>query len=414
MSWLGRQLRSVVNALHPGDPALARIFGPPAGEAGVEVTEDTVLGLPGAFAAINVIAESLAAAPLHVMRKRPDGSREVVEDHPLAGVICSERGQPCDWMTSLELRELAVRDACLHGEAVFEKRVNGAGRVVELRPFESPFVSAEKRPGGEMIYRAGGRVFFEDEVLRLPYKLRRDGRAIAPIMIHDVAFGTAIAARRYQARLMANDASPRGVLQTDAILDQEGARRIREDWERMHRGPMNAGRVGVLDAGLKYTQFGMSNVDAQFAELMQLTLGDLARIFRVPPHKIGDLSRATFSNIEHQSIEFVRETLLPWATRHEARFNRSLLSEAGRREFVIAYDLKGMMRGDAKARAEYYRNMFYMSAMTPNEIRGLEGLARVEGGDQLYVQGATVPIDLARVFAGDVPDGAGAADGADA
>lgn len=405
MSLFGRLLRGVVNLAHPRDPGLARMFAAGGDVAGVTVNETTAMGVAGVFAAVNVIAETIASAPLHVYRRAKDGSRDRADDHPLHAIL---HDRPCAWMTSFEWREGAVRDACLHGDALFEQVTDAAGRLVELRPLAPWGYAVQRRDDGSLRYvMPDGRVLLDDEVLRLPYKLGRDGRALSPLDLHRHTFGVAIAARRHQAAVLGNAAQPKGALEIPTVLKPEDAKLLREDWERKHGGPDNAGRVAILDGGMTWKQIGMSNEDAQFVEMVNLTLDDIARIYRVPPHKIAKLDRATFGNIERQSIEFVRDTILPWARRHEERFNGWLLRPAERREFFVAYDLKGFLRGDAKARAEFYRQMFYVSAISPNEIRKLEDLAPIgPEGDRYFVQGATVPVDmLGRVAAGDTPRG---------
>lgn len=391
MSLIGRALRSIVNLGHPRDPGIAMLFGRDDGDVGVPVDYDGALGVPSVWAAITVIAETLGSAPTHLYRKLADGTREPYSDHPIYGLINS---RPTPFLTAMEWKEIAVRDACLYGDAPQEIIMDGQGRVTALEPLDPMAISVAKGLDGRPVFRLGGRVLFDGELLRLPYKLHRDGRALSPLDAHRLTLGTAIAARRQTARMFKNGVMLRGALTTPQVYSPESAKRLRADFERMHGGPDNAGKVAILDGGIEFKPLSMSNVDAQFAELSGMTVLDVARIYRVPPHKIQDLSRATFSNIEHQSIEFIRDTILPWARRHEERWNASLLTASERAEFEIGYDLRGFLRGDAKARAEYYRQLFYMSAISPNEIRAMESMARIEGGDEYFVQGATVPLDL--------------------
>lgn len=409
--WIGAavidamEARSTVNTTHPRDPVLAEWFG---GGGDASVTANTALGIPAVQACVNLLAETIGALPLGV--KRTEKTKVVdAQDHPLHNLLTS---RPCPFMTSVEWVEWLVACTALRGDAFAEIVQDQRGNVQQLPPI--PFTAvkierAEKLRDGlrfKVNGEGGERTVLADEMLRIPWKIQADGSSLSPIAIQREAFATSLAARRYQKQLLNNNASPKGGLVVPTTLSDEAVEALVSSWEKRHKGPENAGRLAVFDGGLTWQNIGMSNEDAQFAELLQMSLRDVARVFRVQPHKIGDLEKATFSNIEHQSIEFVTDTVLPWVRRLEARMSGWLLSDKDRLTHSIEFNLRGLLRGDAGARAELYKALFYAGAMSPNEIRRLEGMNPIDGGDRFYVQGATVPVDLIdEISRGNTPAG---------
>jgi HK97 family phage portal protein len=404
--------RQTVNTTHPRDPVLADWFG--GGGAGPSVTAQTAIGVPAVQACVNVLSESIAAMPLTVWRRTAGDQGEVRKealDHPLHALLT---GRICPHMTGVEWLEWQVQNTALRGDAFSRVISNNRGEITALMPLDFAAVQPEMRPDGAMRYKwasgSGAVTLADDDVFRLPWKVQADGRSLSPVTIHRESIALSLAARKYQLNLMSNGASPKGGIKVPTDISDEAAEKILSSWERRHKGPENAGRMAVFDGGLEWMSIGMSNEDAQFVELMNMSTRDVARIFRVQPHKIGDLEKATFSNIEHQSIEFVTDTLLPWVRRIEARMEQWLLTAADRQVFSVEFNMRGLLRGDAKARAELYSALFYTGAISANEIRRMEGMNPIPDGDRYYVQSASAPTDIIdRVLLGDTP----AADGQD-
>jgi HK97 family phage portal protein len=385
--------RDSVDKAHPRDPVLAEWFS--GGQPGRPVTAETAMSVTAVYACVSLLQETLAAFPLHVLRER-EGENAKAYDHPLYRVL---HDRPNQNMTSFEWREMMVGHTALRGDSYSQIIQDNAGRIVALRPIRPDVVYPEQRADGRIQYRVyeGNtvRVYFDDEILRFPYKMMDGVRSLSPIGVHRETIGLAGASKRFLEAIYRNNAAPKGALVASAELSPEAVAALRKSWEERHMGPENAGRIAILDGGLDWKSMGMSMNDAQYVELQNFSVADIARIFGVPPHKIGDLSKATFSNIEHQSIEFVQSCILPWVRRLESRMNEYLLSDADRQAgYYIAFDLKGLLRGDAAARASFYRQMFYIGAMNPNEIRAGEDMNPYEGGGEFYVQGATVPVDM--------------------
>lgn len=399
MTWLSRisslfgSSRSTVNIAHPRDPVLTAMFAPPI-DAGVDVNPASAMSVTAVYACVAFIAETLAMLPLHVYRRKPDGGREKATDHWLYPLL---HDAPMEGLSAFEFREMLVTDCCFHGDGFARIRHNGAGRVVEIEPLPAGLVFPEVDPKRRVrfrVFQADGasRVLFGDEVFRLPFKRRDLVHSMSPIDVHRETIGTALATRRYMARTFKNSAQPKGALKFPTSLSPEAVDAAREAWRRKHEGPENAGRLAILHGGMEWQQIGMTNADAQYVELLGLSVADIARIFRVPPHKIGDLSRSTNNNIEHQGIEVVSDLISSWASRIEQRLAVTFLSAAERQEYEIEHDLNQLLRGDSTARANYFSKSIQTGVMTPNEARAASGLNPYEGGNEFWMQGAMVPV----------------------
>jgi len=391
------EVRETVNPKHPRDPVLAQMFGDPSQ---VSVTPDSAMRVTAVYACVSLISETIAALPLHVYRKNqtPEGGESTAKftDHPLYPVL---HDMPVAGMTSFEWRETQISHTALRGDSFARIVLGGDGRVLELPPIMPDHIQPFRNRRGRLQYRwwpdgvGPQRILFDDEVLRVPHKMMDGVHSLSPIGTHKLTIGNALASNRFLQSFYKNSAQPKGALMSEEPLDQDAALALRKSWEERHQGPENAGRIAIFDGGMKWEQIGMTMDDAQYLELQKFSVGDIARIFLVPPHKIGEMGAATFSNIEHQAIEFVVDTILRWVRRIEMRYNSYLLSAADRASGVyIAFDMKGLLRGDATARGNFYRALFYIGALNPNEIRQAEDMNPYEGGNEYYVQSATTPI----------------------
>jgi HK97 family phage portal protein len=274
----------------------------------------------------------------------------------------------------------------LRGNAYNQIITNAKGEVVELMPLHPDRIRLELLPSGEYRYRFTDRFGTESilprgEVWHLR-GLSSDGlMGMSPIELARENLGMALAAQDYGARFFANDAKPTGgwIEFPGSFKDSEAKKVFRESYQQAQSGA-NRGKVLVLENGMKFHEVGVTNKDAQFLELRKFQITDVARLFRVPPHMIGDLDRATFSNIEQQSLEFVMHTMTPWAERWEASIESELLLEGD--DIEVEFDFANLMRGDAASRASYYQSGIQNGWLTRNEARIAENLNPLEGLDE--------------------------------
>lgn len=351
--------------------------------SGLRVDAQQAMRLSAVYSCVRVLAESMAVLPMGLYRPKVGGGRARVTDHWLYRLLAK---QPNRFQSPFEFREMLQAHLVLRGNAFCELVEDGAGGIAELLPVHPDAVKVELLDNGSWRYRitqrAGGpRVLRRDQVWHLR-GLSGDGIVgLNPVELQGETIGAGLAAAAYASRYFANDAKPAGgwIEFPGKFADAAARQNFRESWQAA-QGGANRGKVAVLEQGMKYHEVGINNRDSQFLESRQYTVSDIARIFRVPPHLIGDLSRATFSNIEHQSLEFVTHTMTPWAERWESSIECQLLGADS--DLDVEFDFSVLLRGDAAGRSAYYHNGILDGWLTRNEARAREGLDPIEGLDE--------------------------------
>ena len=244
------------------------------------------------------------------------------------------------------------------------------------------------------------------DVLHIP-GLGFDGLVgYSPIAMAKNAIGLSIAAEEYGSKFFANGATPSGILEYPGTVKDPD--RVRESWNAGFGGSSNAHKVAVLEEGMKYTPISISPNEAQFLETRKFQIDEIARMFRVPPHMVGDLDKSSFSNIEQQSLEFVKYTLDPWVSRWEQSIARRLFSEEEKKKYFVKFNVDGLLRGDYQSRMQGYATARQNGWMSANDIRELENLDRIpaeEGGDLYLINGNMLPLKNAGAFASEQQEG---------
>src|SRR5574343_369870 len=351
--------------------------------SGVRVSPDAAMRLAAVYACVRILSETMASLPLVVYRPRKDGGKDRITDHWLYRVLSK---RPNGFQNPFECREMLQGHLVLRGNAFCKIVANGRGEVTELMPIHPDRVRIELLKDGEYRYRvrnqAGDEMFFPRGEIWHLRGLSSDGiLGLSPIELSRESLGMALAAQDYGARFFSNDAKPTGgwIEFPGSFKDPEAKRVFRESYQAAQSGS-NRGKVLVLENGMKFHEVGVTNKDAQFLELRKFQITDIARIFRVPPHMIADLDRATFSNIEQQSLEFVMHTMTPWAERWEASIESDLMLDGDQLE--VEFDFANLMRGDAASRSAYYQSGIQNGWLTRNEARIAENLNPLQGLDQ--------------------------------
>ena len=364
--------------------------------AGVSVSEESSLRYSAVFACVRVLSETVAQLPLHVYQRLPQG-KERASNYPLYRLLHDE---PNPLMTSFEFREALQGHLALWGNAYCEIEYNGAGRVVALWPLRPDMMQEVRRnaddtlsylyqlPDGKQVLLPGWQVWH----IR---GLSPDGiTGYSPIGLARQAIGLGLAAEEFGARFFGNDARPGGVLQHPGVLGDDAAQRLARSWESRHGGLARSHRVAILEEGMTYQQIGVPPEDAQFLETRKFQRSEIAGLFRVPPHLIGDLERATFSNIEHQSIQFVEYTMMPWLVRWEQAINLRLIPPKEQKKYYAEFLVDGLKRGDLGSRYTAYAVARQNGWMSANDIRELENMNPVDGGDVYLVPLNMVPANM--------------------
>lgn len=381
-----------------------KYLNPRGDVAGVNVTQQSALTYTAVYACVRILSETVASLPLHVNRRLSNGGKERAPDHYLYYLL---HDSPNDEMTSMELRETLMAHLALWGNAYAEVEYNRAGRVHALWPLR-PDRMRVTRTRGELIYHyrvnAGDpeTPIAANNVMHLR-GLAHDGiMGYSPIALARLSVGLGQAAEEFGARFFGNDARPGGILKHPGALTEEGHMRLRKSWESRHGGLSNSHRTAILEEGMDYQQIGIPPEDAQYLETRRFQVQEIARIYRVPPHMLADLERATFSNIEHQSLDFVTHTLRPWLVRLEQRMNQQLLTPAEQQQYFIEFLVDGLLRGDIDSRYRAYATARQNGWLSANDIRKLENMNPVEGGDVYLVPLNMVPANQVGSLGGSV------------
>lgn len=371
---------SVENPAVPlSSSALLDFLGKSRVTAGVDVNEGSALGMPAVWRAVNLIAGTSASLPLHAYRS-DDDVRLAVSSGQAANLLAA----PHPDMTPFEFWEQVYAHLLLWGNAYIRTLRNPLGQVAELWPIHPSRVRAGRAMDGTKVYQIDGNrsdPLTDREIMHIP-AFGYDGICgTSPIRAARQGIGLALAAEEFGARLFSNGSLASGILQTEQRLEQAQADALKERWKAKHSGLANAHEVVVLDSGAKFEQLTIPPEDAQFIESRRFQIAEVARIFGVPPHMLMDTERSTSwgTGIEQQGIGFVVYTLRPWLVRVEQRMTRLLKPAA----VYAKYSVEGLLRGDTKGRYDGYAVARQWGWLTVNEIRKLEELPPVEGGDEL-------------------------------
>lgn len=361
-------------------------------ESGVCITPETAMRQSAVFSCVRVIAESIGMLPTALFRL--DGkNRSRAPDHPLHRIIAVA---PNEYMTAREFWETAGYCLAHRGNFYAYKNVV-RGELRELLPLHPdavrPVLAADWSVQYEVTLANGEQVIWPQARVFHVRLFSLDGlNGLNPVAYMRETFGMDRAAMAHGGRMLRQGTRLSGVVSTDGVLKDDAYKRVRESWEATYGGIDNAYKVAILEGGLKFTPLSMTAQDAQFLEGRKFSRSEIAGIYRVPPHMIGDLDKATFSNIEHQGQEFVTNCLLSYLTKIEARIAVSLLSEKDRDTHYAKFNVNALARGDMKTRAEFYTRMEQAGAMSPNEIRELEEMNPRDGGD-MYLTPMNMAID---------------------
>lgn len=382
--------------------------------SGISVNERTAMQTTAVYSCVRILAEAIASLPLHLYRYTDKG-KERVFDHPLYHILHDE---PNEEMTSFVFREVLMSHLLIWGNAYAQIIRDGRGQVLGLYPLLPDKMEVDRTENGELYYiytwnteenpnfKDYGRIYLRrEEVLHIP-GLGFDGLVgYSPIAMAKNAVGMTLACEEYGASFFANGATPGGVLEHPGVLKDPV--KVRDSWHKVYGGSRNAGKVAVLEEGMKYQQIGIPPEEAQFLETRKFQINEIARMYRIPPHMVGDLEKSSFSNIEQQSLEFVKYTLDPWVVRWEQALQKALLLPQEKNEYFIKLNVDGLLRGDYASRMNGYAVGRQNGWLSANDIREMEDqnpIPEEDGGDLYLVNGSMTKLADAGAFAGKAGD----------
>jgi HK97 family phage portal protein len=351
--------------------------------AGQHVSADSAMKLSAVYACVRVLAETMASLPFCLYRNKAGGGKERVTDHWLYQLLAR---RPNRWQNGFEWREMMQGHLALRGTAYNRIVPDNRGGVAELQPLHPDRMKIEMLPNGNYRYRlqqssGGDELLAPGSVFKICGLSSNGLIGLNPIEVQRESIGEGLALQDFSSRFFNNDARPMGgwIGWQGKFADKPARDAWRESWQAAQSGE-NRGKTAVLEQGMEYHEIGLNNKDSQFVEARAAKVSDVARMFRVPPHLIGDLSKATFGNIEQQSLEFVTYTMTPWAERWEAAIEDQLLGDG--EDLEVEFDFEVLLRGDQAARAEFYNSGITAGWLTRNEARARENLNPLPGLDE--------------------------------
>ena len=365
--------------------------------SGKKVNVSTAMQISAVYACVRILSESVAQLPLNVFEETEIGKVKA-KGLKLYKLLHDEPNPEMDAFTFIEM---AMTHLCLWGNFYAQIIRNGKNEIIALYPLMANKMTVDRdTTTGELFYEyqhetneantvKGSTIRFKkDEIFHI-VGLGYDGLiGYSPIAIAKNTIGMTIACEEYGSKFFNNGARPGGVLEHPGIIKNPD--RVRENWQATYGGSGNAGKIAVLEEGMKYTPISINPSEAQFLETRKFQLNEIARIYRIPPHLIGDLDKSSFSNIEQQSIEFVKYTLEPWLVRFEKAIFRQLLSDEEKEKYFIKFNIGGLLRGEYESRTKGYQSGIQNGWMSPNDVRELEDLDLIpeeKGGNNYMVNG---------------------------
>lgn len=349
--------------------------------AGVQVNEETALKFSAVWSAVKLLSESAAQLPYQVFRRTGNG-KKLYKVHPSYKLI---HESPNDWMNAFMFKQTLMTFVLLWGNGYARIWKDERERPVRLEPIHSALVQPVLIEG-VLFYRLNNMEIVPARDILHVMGFTLDGyQGKSPIQIAKDTIGLGMAAQSFGSTFFKNGANASLGLQVPGNLTDEQYDRLQKVFMARTSGIENSNKPMILEGGMTVKEITIPPDQAQFIQTRNFQVNEIARIFNVPPHMIGDLERSTNNNIEQQSIEFVQYSLMPWVIRLEEEFTRKLIFENEKPDIFIEANADGLMRGDAKTRAEYYTKMWQMGTLSANEIRSKENENPFEGGDKYFV-----------------------------
>ena len=382
-----------------GQTIIGNAFGNASGEV---VSKEQALRVAAVWSCVRVLSETIASLPISLYERDENNQKKVKSDNPLNALISQ---QPSPLFNSFMFFERIMVDLSLDGNSYAYIERNNGGFPIGLHPIKcndvDVFISPKgrgvyyeiKQSDSENIYPKVGRVNGID-MIHIKGLSTNGIQGKSPIQMAAETLGIALALDKHAGAYFKNGSQLGGILKHPGTLKPETAKRLRESWSNNYSGTSNTGKTAILEEGMDFQARTIPNNQAQFIESRQYQISDICRIFRVPNHLVNDLSNATYSNIEAQQIDFVVHTITPWIKRIESELNAKLVPFKKRGSEYFKFNLTAILRGDSKARADYYRTLVNIGVMSPDEVRKLEDLNSVGGASEdYYMQSNMLPIN---------------------
>lgn len=359
--------------------ALLEMFGTTASSQ--YITEEFSLNISAVWACVQLLADSISTMPLHLFERTPQG-RKLIDNHHAIEII----HRPNEYISQLDLIYHLMVGVTLWGNGYARLHRDNASRITKISLLQPTDVTPILSPDDILFYRVKGENVNYEDIIHLK-GLSVDGIVgKSPIQVHRENLILTNNVQSYGSKFFTEGGNTAGVFEYPSALKEDAFKRLKMQLAEQFQGIKNAHTPLLLEGGMKYNRINIPLEDAQFLGTRKFQKNEIATIFKVPPHMIGDLERATFSNIEHQAQEFITYSLMPYLVKLETELNFKILLTSERNRFYFKFNIKGLLRSDSKTRSEYYKNLNLIGVYSPNEIRELEEMNGYEGGDSHYIQ----------------------------
>ena len=348
---------------------------------GVYVTEDTALTITTVWACVSLLSESVGILPIHLYKKT-DSGREVVHGHESLNLVNS----PNSYFSRMDMLQHLMVSVTLHGNGYVRIMRDKGGRPTKLKMLDPQVPQPVLSNNDELFYNVNGEMVHCDDMIHIKGLVVDGFKGKSPIAVHRENLCLTMEVQKYGEQFFSKGGNTSGVFEIPGTLKDDAFKRLQQQLAAQFSGIGNSHKPMLLEGGMKYTRVNIPLDDAQFLTTRKFQKGEIASIYRVPPHMVGDLERSTYSNIEQQSQEYLTYCLMPYLVKIETELNQKLLSYKDREMYYFRFGLNGLLRADSKSRSEYYKNMYLIGCMSPNEIRELEEMNKYKGGDEFYVQ----------------------------
>lgn len=381
ISKIFRRSESVQPTYESIDDAVARAI---AGDSSnkVCVTDQTALSVTTVWACVSLLSESVGVLPIHLY-KHTDNGREKVESHPSLSLI----RYPNAYTSRMEMMQHLMVSVALYGNGYAQIIRDGDGKAVKLKMLDptvpQPYLS---KNGDELFYNVAGKRVHSDNMIHIKGLVVDGLKGKSPISVHRENLELSMNVQAYGKLFFSNGGNTSAVFEIPGTLREDAYKRLKADLLMRSSGMNNAHSPLLLEGGMKYSRVNIPLDDAQFLSTRKFQKGEIASIYRIPPHMVGDLERATYSNIEQQGQEFVTYCLMPYLEKIESELNRKLLRYDEQDTYYFRFTINGLLRADSKSRSEFYKNMYMIGCMNANEIRQMEEMNSYEGGEKFFVQ----------------------------
>lgn len=370
--------------------------------SGTYVTPETAMCLAAVYSAVNVISRDIACLPRNVYRKLPGGGREIDESHPVQPIVSTA---PNDEEDGFRFFQSSMSHVLTRGNGYSEIVRDGRGTPTSLHLLHPSKTVPRRTPDGRLFYElndgagnVGGkpRRLWAEDVLHLAGLGFNGLVGYSPVTVARQTIGLGIAVEQYGAAFFGNAAVPKGILKTANKLTEAAVNNLRRTLNQVHQGSQSAHQTMILEQGLEWVQTQFSPEDGQFLLTREFQVKEVARLYNLPPHKIGDYSESHLANVEEANLDYLTMTLFGWVVMVESQLNSKLLTAEDRRTHWIGLDMTALMRGNSQARIAYWQGLRNMGAVNADEIRtgeGMNPLGAEKGGDKYIVQGQYIPLD---------------------